>query len=376
MTIPAKRSVEDFSTSQLAGFRIGVTSDRRSEDLILALERRGASVLHAPALKIAPVEEDIQLVADTRAVITDLPDITVVTTAYGMRRWLEGADAAGLGDALVRALDASWIYVRGPKARGAVRAAGLSDVAISDDERTSTLVDMLLEEGVAGRTIAFQQHGYTDASQLARLRGAGAKVLTVTPYRWVKPEGAERLPRLIEAVCARQLDVVTFTSAPAVDALWSTAHEMGCYDALVAAMRADVVPAAVGPVTARPLQDAGLAPIIPARFRMGALIRLVCEHLTLHQVRRVETASGLLELRGRSVMLNGVSADMAPTAMALLRALVDADGTVLPRAALQQFLPEAPGEHALDMAISRLRQSLPDPRLVATVIKRGYRLNV
>lgn len=39
-------------------------------------------------------------------------------------------------------------------------------------------------------------------------------------------------------------------------------------------------------------------------------------------------------------------------------------------------LPEAENEHALDMAMSRLRASLPEPRLVATVVKRGYRLNV
>jgi uroporphyrinogen-III synthase len=39
---------------QLRGFRIGVTSDRRSSDLIAALERRGAHVVQAPALKIAP----------------------------------------------------------------------------------------------------------------------------------------------------------------------------------------------------------------------------------------------------------------------------------------------------------------------------------
>src|SRR5215210_384044 len=54
---------------KLKGFRIGVTSDRRSEDLIAALERRGAQVLHAPALKIAPNDQDGTLVQETRAVI-------------------------------------------------------------------------------------------------------------------------------------------------------------------------------------------------------------------------------------------------------------------------------------------------------------------
>ncbi|NMR30377.1 uroporphyrinogen-III synthase [Arthrobacter sp. SF27] len=361
----------------LAGFRVGVTSDRRAEDLISALERRGAQVLHAPALRIAPVEEDHLLMQDTAAILNARPDITLITTAYGMRRWCEAADAHGLGEDLMDILATSRIFVRGPKARGAVRAAGLDDAGISHDERTATVVDMLLEEGVEGLTVAIQLHGYTDAEQLARLRDAGATVLTVTPYRWIKPEGAEgKVGRLIEAVIARQLDVVTFTSAPAVDALWSTAHELSLFDALVAAFKHDVVAAAVGPVTAKPLEDAGVRPIMPERYRMGALIRLVVEHLSRNQIQRFNTALGELEIRGRSVILDGERVDLSPTPLTIFRALAAAGGAVLPREALQECLPEAPGEHALDMAISRLRQALPDPSLVATVIKRGYRLNV
>jgi uroporphyrinogen-III synthase len=369
--------VETPNAEALAGFRIGVTSDRRSEDLISALERRGAQVLHAPVLRIAPVAEDRALLQDTAAILHARPDFTVITTAYGMRRWTEAADVHGLGEELMEALEASRIYVRGPKARGAVRAAGLNDAGISHDERTSSLVDLLLEEGVDGATIAIQLHGYTDTTQLARLRDAGAQVLTVTPYRWVKPAGSEdKVGRLIEAVVARQLDVVTFTSAPAVDALLSTAHEMGRYDALVEAFRDDVVAAAVGPVTARPLEDAGIRPLMPERYRMGALIRLVVEHLSENRIQRIGTALGEVQIRGRSVILGGRRTDLSPTPMAIFRALATAGGAVLPRESLQQCLPDAPGEHALDMAVSRLRQALPDASLVATVIKRGYRLNV
>jgi uroporphyrinogen-III synthase len=369
--------VEAPNAEALAGFRIGVTSDRRSEDLISALERRGAQVLHAPALRIAPVAEDRALLQDTAAILHTRPDATVITTAYGMRRWTEAADVHGLGEELMEALGASRIFVRGPKARGAVRAAGLNDAGISHDERTSSLVDLLLAEGVDGSTIAVQLHGYTDTTQLARLSGAGARVLTVTPYRWIKPAGSEeKVGRLIEAAVARQLDVVTFTSAPAVDALLSTAHEMGRHDALVEAFRNDVVAAAVGPVTARPLEDAGIRPLMPERYRMGALIRLVVEHLSENRIQRVGTALGEVQIRGRSVILGGRRTDLSPTPMAIFRALATAGGAVLPRESLQQCLPDAPGEHALDMAVSRLRQALPDASLVATVIKRGYRLNV
>ena len=93
------------SGAVLDGFRIAVTSDRRSADLVDAFVRRGAEVIHAPAVRIAPVEEDEILVGDTRAVIESQPDVVIVTTAYGFRRWIECADAAGLGEDLARALD-------------------------------------------------------------------------------------------------------------------------------------------------------------------------------------------------------------------------------------------------------------------------------
>src|SRR5262245_52373726 len=107
----------------LAGFRIGVTSERRSGDLISALERRGAQVLHAPALTLAPHghDQDAVLIEETRAVIAARPDMVLVTTGYGMRRWFEVADAAGLGAELSDVLDAARIFARGPKAVGAVR---------------------------------------------------------------------------------------------------------------------------------------------------------------------------------------------------------------------------------------------------------------
>ena len=52
-----------FRADQLEGFRIGVTSDRRSADLIDALARRGAQVLHAPTLRMANAVSDDPVIA-------------------------------------------------------------------------------------------------------------------------------------------------------------------------------------------------------------------------------------------------------------------------------------------------------------------------
>jgi len=62
--------------------------------------------------------------------------------------------------------------------------------------------------------------------------------------------------------------------------------------------------------------------------------------------------------------------------LALFRRLVGAAGAIVPRDRLALVAPEPLDEHAMDVAISRLRQSLPEPKLVETVIKRGYRVPV
>lgn len=376
MTAGDEAPAVSFRADQLDGFRIGVTSDRRSEDLIDAFERRGASVLHAPTLRVAHTQADDPIIDDTRAIIAQRPDVLLATTGYGVRRWFEVADAAGIADDLVEALRSATILVRGAKARGGIRAAGLNDSGISDVETTESLVTKAIAECAPGLTIAVQLHGKTDEPQLDRLR-ANHRVLTVAPYRWTRIGSAdERVQRLVDAICARQLDAVTFTSAPSVDALFAAAEGMGVLQNLVEALQTDVIAAAVGPVTAAPLLASGIVAIQPDRFRMGALIRLVCEHLENHRVTRVQTRHGQLALRGQVVEIGGLRVALPPTSLSILRQLAANPGAVLSRAELSTFLPGIQDDHAMEVALSRLRRTLGVPGLVATVVKRGYRLDV
>jgi uroporphyrinogen-III synthase len=358
---------------QLRGFRIGVTSDRRSGDLIAALERRGAHVVHAPALKIAPHDQDRQLIGETEQVIKRRPELVLITTGYGMRRWFEVADAAGLGPELSAVLDGARILARGPKALGAVRAAGLEATTPGDRDTTAAMIDKIIDEGLTSQRVALQQHGYTDQVQLDRLREVSSSVMTVTPYRWAGPDQNEKLSRLIELVGSRQLDAVTFTSAPGADATLSAAMEIGRHEDLVEALRTDVVAAAVGPVTAGPLIEVGIEPIQPDRYRLGALIRLVSEYLDQHRVQRFHSGGLELELRGRCVTVDGSVVTLGPGALALFKTLATSRG-VVSRQDLIKCLPDAPDDHALEVAMSRLRRALGVPGLITTVVKRGYRL--
>ncbi|MFE4468572.1 uroporphyrinogen-III synthase [Leifsonia sp. NPDC056824] len=366
-----------FRSDQLAGFRIGVTSDRRSADLIDAFERRGASVLHAPTVHMRHADDDAPVIADTQRIIAAAPEVLLATTSYGMRRWFEVADSAGLGEDLHRVLSVTTILVRGPKARGAVRAAGLDDAGMSDEETTASLVGKVIAEFPPGTSVAVQLHGQTDEVQLRRLRDAGDHVITVAPYTWsVATDTDERASRLVDAIAGRQLDCVTFTSAPAVDGLLIAALARGRYSEVLEAFREDIVAATVGPVTSAPLVSVGIEPLQPDRFRMGALIRQVCEHLEARSTRRVSTRHGDIELRGSVAVVAGTPVRLTPTSLSLFRALVAANGAVVSRRELAVALDGGCDEHAMEVSLSRLRQSLGTPGLVATVVKRGYRLDV
>ena len=62
--------------------------------------------------------------------------------------------------------------------------------------------------------------------------------------------------------------------------------------------------------------------------------------------------------------------------MSVLRALAATPGRVLSRGALLRTLPHGADEHAVEMAIARLRAGLATPGVIQTVVKRGHRLPV
>ncbi|MER7759272.1 uroporphyrinogen-III synthase [Streptomyces sp. NPDC097619] len=360
----------------LNGFTVGVTAARRADELGALLARRGAAVQHAPALRIVPLADDGELLAATRELIDHAPDAVVATTAIGFRGWIEAADGWGTGEALLDRLRGAELLARGPKVKGAVRAAGLAESWSPASESLAEVLDRLLGAGVAGRRIALQLHGEPLPGFVEALRAAGADVVVVPVYRWLPPEEPAPLDRLLDSLAARTLDAVTFTSAPAAASLLARAESRGLLPRVLDALRADVLVACVGPVTALPLQAREVPTLHPERFRLGPLVSLLCAELPA-RARVLSVAGHRLEIRGHAVLVGTELRTVPPAGMALLRALARRPGWVVPRAELLRALPGAGrDEHAVETAMARLRAALGTPQLIQTVVKRGYRLSL
>ncbi|MFE3264355.1 uroporphyrinogen-III synthase [Streptomyces sp. NPDC059215] len=358
----------------LSGFTVGVTAARRADELGALLQRRGACVQHAPALRIVPLADDGELLAATEELIGHAPDVVVATTAIGFRGWIEAADGWGLGEGLLGRLRGVEVLARGPKVKGAIRAQGLTEKWSPSSESMAEVLDRLLAEGVEGRRIAVQLHGEPLPGFVESLRAGGAEVVPVPVYRWMPPEDIGPVDRLLDATVTRGLDALTFTSAPAAASLLSRAEGRGLLPELLAALRQDVLAACVGPVTALPLQAHGVATVQPERFRLGPLVQLLCQELP-SRARTLPVAGHRVEIRGHAVLVGGALRPVPPAGMSLLRALARRPGWVVARAELLRALPgSGRDEHAVETAMARLRGALGVPGLIQTVVKRGYRL--
>ncbi|MFI7453270.1 uroporphyrinogen-III synthase [Nonomuraea sp. NPDC049714] len=376
--IEGAASSPETAPDALAGFTVGVTATRRREEFGALLERRGARVLSAPAIRLVPLAEDTDLLAATRQSLERPVDDVVITTGVGFRGWMAAAEGWGLSGDLGDHLAKARLLTRGPKARGAVRAAGLNDHWTPATESCEEVKQYLLAQDLHGRRIAVQQHGEPLTDFVADLRGAGAEVIEIPVYRWLPYRDPSPLRRLITQTVSGAVDAVAFTSAPAVHAMLGAARAEGVEDALIAAFSGSVVAACVGPVTAAPLEGRGVPTLQPERARLGALARSLARHLPERSVTRLEAGGHRLEIRGHAVVVDGDLRPLPPAPMSVLKRLADKPGHVVSRADLRLVLPGSiardTAEHAVEMAITRLRRALGASGIVETVVKRGYRL--
>ncbi|WP_100422385.1 uroporphyrinogen-III synthase [Sediminihabitans luteus] len=362
----------------MAGCTVLVTAERRAGELAAALERRGATIVHAPALSMIPHVDDETLIAGTRALIETPPDVLVVTTGIGFRAWVEAADAHGLADRLLEVLADARIVARGPKARGAIQAAGLQADWVAESETSAEIAEVLLSEGVEGLRVAVQHHGAGADGLDVVFAEAGARVSSLVVYRWGPPPDPAALVASVEAAASGEIDAVAFTSAPGAEAWMRAVEEAGLLAAVVGRFgNGSMVAAAVGPITAAPLAERGVPTLQPDRGRLGALVRTLVGHYEHAETLALCTVAGRLLIRSRTAVLDGAVLPLSPSGLAVLRALAEARGDVVPRDRVLEILPGASLDpHAAEVAIARLREAAGNRALVKTVVKRGYRLEL
>ncbi len=259
----------------LRGMVVVSFESRRAAQMAARLQRAGATVVSAPALREVP-ELSPRDVADLAADLTaGRVDMIVLLTATGARMLLAALAAAlaprCLGDVLAR----TKLVARGDKTRAELRKLGLAPVITSAEPHTcaALLAPVRASGPLAGRRVVIQDCGSCARELADALRAQDAEPVCLKVYDWAPPEDPFPLEEAVRTAAAGGAEVMVFTSAPQIAHVLAAAGRLGLEADFRRAARRTLI-ASVGPVCSQALRDAGLGPDFePDHPRMEDLVR-------------------------------------------------------------------------------------------------------
>jgi uroporphyrinogen-III synthase len=268
--------VTEDGVQALAGLRFVTFESRRAVELARMLERHGATVLSAPALREAPLPPSPAIGELARALAAGEVAVLVLLTGVGTRALAPSlvSDPAALPALFAK----SRVVARGPKPLAALRELGVANAIPVPSPNTWREVLATLDGlGLApGSLVAVQEYGGPPRELLRGLAERGHRTLAVQVYRWALPADTTALRAGLAAIAGGTADVAVFTSATQVEHAFQVA---GDADALRAAF-ARVAVVSIGPVCSEALDAHGVRVDLEADPpKMGALVALVAERV-------------------------------------------------------------------------------------------------
>lgn len=365
---------------ELDGLRAWVTAARKGRELTTLLERRGADVTWVPTLAADRPVDEPRLLTEIDAVLAARPRWVVASTGVGVRAWIEAARRHGREQMLLQLLRSTTVAARGPKARGALRQVDVNPAFVSPQETDADVADWLHGRVEPGDAVAVQHDGAAgeDSPYRRLVERAGVRLLAVAPYRCTLPRDPGPARTAIRRLLAGELDMVVCTSAPAARNLVAVAADLRLEAEVADALTGRSAAAAVGPVTAAALEDAGIpVAVMPVQPRTGELVRAVASWWARREA--LTTCAPGIELTpaGRVARIGTRAVVLGEVEFGVLAALVRRPHVVcspqlLAREAWGHRAPTDPA--AVKHPVARLRRKLGSAAAtIQTVASVGYR---
>jgi len=254
--------------------RILVPESRELDLFVRMLEEEGAVTLRCPLVQIVALEDTTEAEAWIGEMIAAPFDFTVLMTGDGLRKLVGLANDRR--EDFIRALARSRIVTRGPKPARALREIGLVPTLTAGEPTSAGVVETLRKEELEGRRIGVQLYPSDGPIPLLEnLRGLGARLFPVTPYRYAAEADYEQVVQAIDDLAAGGIDLIAFTSSAQIDRLFAVAAQSGRTPKLSEGLSRTAI-AAVGPVVEQALKARGLASVVhPASFHLKPLVRAI-----------------------------------------------------------------------------------------------------
>jgi uroporphyrinogen-III synthase len=262
---------------------VAILEARMSAELAAMVERLGGIPYSAPAVRETPVDHPEDISAFIDALCAGRFAAVVLMTGVGVTALLREADRLGQLEATLAALRSTTTVCRGPKPVAVLRRNDVPvGITAAEPHTTVELVQALAAVDVSGKTVGFVHYGERNETAADSLRARGANVDEVCLYEWRLPEDITPLERLVDEILGGRIDALVVTSQIQARHLFQVAARLGKSREVTDALNARIVVAAVGPVCAAALREAGVIPHVqPAHPKMGPMMIALADYYEL-----------------------------------------------------------------------------------------------
>jgi uroporphyrinogen III methyltransferase / synthase len=261
-----------FEGRPLFGKRILVTRARdQAVEFTELLKLYGADPVEFPTIEVVPPESWDALDEGIRRI--EEYDWLIFTSVNGVVYFLERLRAGGKD---IRALRGIKLCAIGPRTAQEIERMGVRVDLIPDEYVAEALIEQMGRRELKGRRVLIPRAAVARDILPEALTRMGARVDVVPAYRTIRP--TRDVDWVKNVLQARQISVITFTSSSTVR---NFVDMFGPDEAR--RLLQGVAVACIGPITAKTVEDYGLAvQILPKDSTIPSLAQAIVEHFTTH----------------------------------------------------------------------------------------------
>lgn len=261
----------------LEGKKIGVAATRKADAISILIQKSEGT----PAL--FPIQGEQLFNKETceqnvKELLTKPFDVVLLTTGIGAETLENSTYHLNCHSDFIQKLGNTNLAIRGSKTLNWAKKHSLSAKFVSEDGTMESLLTSLSsDKHNGGKRLFLQAYNQDDAALKHTLENLGYTVYLSKPYHYREPDH-QILSNLRQEIIYQSLDAVVFTSKTQVKNLFNTSHNT---KGITDSFNDNVLPVAVGKVTARELMQQGVTNVFqPSKPKMGAMVVELSAYLT------------------------------------------------------------------------------------------------
>jgi uroporphyrinogen-III synthase len=284
----------------LRGITVAVTSSRRASELASIVRKFGGIPYIAPTIGIKnnnPLNSECNRFIET--ISKERMHFFIFMTGVGVFNLFQNLQKLRKSDTAIEKLHDTIVIARSNKPRMELRKFGIKTHFVPNMNTIDGISNLLNRFDIKNKNIGILWHGDSSGSFKKRLKSLDANVFDFSSYSYstnlertnaivLKKMGydyvapnEEKIERLIEDIMKGLVDVITFTSPPAVKEFFEFAKRNYKIKALKDWLNSNVLVVSVGPSTSKMLSDFHvLVDVVPSTYRMGPMIKELADYIS------------------------------------------------------------------------------------------------